>query len=112
MPPGSRRLILAPSGYFMSPIDQIPELIEQGKKFTYENFASKGSGGFPNALSTDWLVWTHEVTGILGEIDSGPVRSAIERGMNTKVLAYGLRQVSGRPSVNRFRPRSRASDLR
>jgi hypothetical protein len=36
-------------------ISGIPELIEQGKKLTWINFASMSDDDFPNAYSEDWL---------------------------------------------------------
>ena len=50
-------------------ISRTPELIEQGEKFAYDNFASKNPRGFPAAYSEGWLVWAHHLTGLITEMD-------------------------------------------
>jgi hypothetical protein len=67
----------------------IPELIEEGKKLTYENFASKSPRGFPSAFSEDWLVWTHRVTGLTNAMDRSPISESITRGLGTMLLGHG-----------------------
>jgi len=59
----------------------IPELIERGKKFTYENFSSKSDYGYPNAYSDERLVWTHSVIGIAAQIGQSPIGNSIARGL-------------------------------
>jgi hypothetical protein len=39
--------------------DRIPDLIEQGEKFTIENVGPKTQHGNVRALSHDWLIWTY-----------------------------------------------------
>jgi hypothetical protein len=70
-------------------ISGLPELIEQGEQFTYENFASKSTYGFPNALSADWLVWTHRVSEIVDEIEGSTIADSLERGLKESLLGNG-----------------------
>jgi hypothetical protein len=68
----------------------IPELIAEGNKFTFENFASKSPRSFPSAYSDDWLVWTHHVNSIAAKLDDSPIiRGSIARGLGTTVLGNG-----------------------
>jgi hypothetical protein len=67
----------------------IPELIEQGKKFTYQNFSTKSSHGFPSAYSHEWLVWTHLVTGTVGKLEKSPISDSITRGLGMMLLGNG-----------------------
>jgi hypothetical protein len=76
-------------GVMAEVIEGIPELIEQGKKFTFANFASKSPHGFPSAYSEDWLVWTHLVTDTVGKMQLSPISVSITRGLNTRVLGNG-----------------------
>ena len=64
----------------------IPELIERGKKFTYENFSSKSDYGYPNAYSDEWLVWTHSVIGIAAQIGQSPIGNSIARGLGIEMI--------------------------
>jgi hypothetical protein len=64
----------------------IPELIEQGKKFTFENFASKSAHGTPNAYSEDWLVWTHHVGELVELLQDSPIKKSIVDGLGRTVL--------------------------
>jgi hypothetical protein len=64
----------------------IPDLIEQGKKFTFENFATKSSHGYPNAFSDDWLVWIHHANQIVTKIGPSPIANSISRGLGTELL--------------------------
>jgi hypothetical protein len=70
-------------------ISRLPELIEQGNEFTYENFASRTPRGYPSALSEDWLVWTHLVTGLVEELDKSPIRDSITLGLRTVLIGNG-----------------------
>jgi hypothetical protein len=67
----------------------ISELIEHGKKFTFGNFAAHSPRGYPSAYSDDWLVWTHEVDGILGKLAKSTIRDSIQRGLDTQLLGFG-----------------------
>ncbi|UWU87919.1 hypothetical protein N2605_16205 [Bradyrhizobium yuanmingense] len=65
----------------------ISDLIEQGGQFTYENFSSKSRHGYPNALSDDWIVWTHHVQNVLEQIGASSMAGkSIERGLNRQLL--------------------------
>ena len=76
-------------------LDQIPELIEQGEKFTFENFSHKSERGFPNAFSDDWLVWVRHVANLLNEIDSPAIAGSIKLGIEAKL--FGNSQDSSMP---------------
>ena len=73
-------------------IDRLKQLIEEGQGFTYDNFAQKSKGGYPESMSPDWFSWT------------GRTRLAIENtyGMDSVVgetLSKGLllRLVGNKP---------------
>jgi hypothetical protein len=70
-------------------ISGIPELIEQGSKFTYANFSSKSPRGFPSAYSDDWLVWTYRVSRILVKMEQSPISGSIELGLGINLLGQG-----------------------
>jgi hypothetical protein len=71
-------------------LSQIPRLLEEGEKFTFKNFSSKGSRGYPNALSEDWLVWTHAVNCIVDNFDDGsPAVASIRSGLKIQLLGNG-----------------------
>jgi hypothetical protein len=67
----------------------IPELIEEGKKFTFANFALKSPHGFPASFTDDWLVWTHRVHAIVAKMEKSPIAGSIERGLGMGLLGYG-----------------------
>jgi hypothetical protein len=66
----------------------IPELIKQGGQFTFENFSSKSEYGTPNALSADWLVWTHQVGELVENLGHSPIRKSIEAGLAAEVIGH------------------------
>jgi hypothetical protein len=70
-------------------ISGIPELIEQGNKFTFENFAAKSARGYSSAYSDDWLVWAHHVRKIVAKMDESPISDAIARGLDITLLGEG-----------------------
>ena len=69
---------------------EIPELLAEGEKFTFQNFSTKSNFGYPNSFSAEWLVWTHRV-GLLSDriSDSSPIRHSIKSGLNVKLLGFG-----------------------
>jgi hypothetical protein len=64
----------------------IRELIETGKKFTFENFSTKNPRGFANAYSEDWLVWTHYVNDVVRKIGQSTIANSIARGLGIESL--------------------------
>ena len=70
-------------------LDRLPQLIEQGDKFTYENFSDKGEEGYPSALSPQWLVWTHHATVVAKEITSPVIAKSIQAGLSRPLIDYG-----------------------
>jgi hypothetical protein len=70
-------------------ISGVPELIEQGSKFTYANFSSKSPRGFPSAYSDDWLVWTYRVSRILVKMEQSPISGSIKLGLGINLLGQG-----------------------
>jgi hypothetical protein len=71
------------------PFAILPELIEQGKKFTFDNFAQKNARGFPRAYSPEWLVWTHQVNQVVAKIGQSTIASSIARGLGIELLGNG-----------------------
>jgi hypothetical protein len=67
-------------------LTDIHQLIETGKGFTFENFSTKSRTGYPNAFSEEWLVWTHRVNGVVGEIGPSTITNSITRGLNIELL--------------------------
>jgi hypothetical protein len=67
----------------------LPELIEQGDKFTYANFSSKSQHGYTNAFSEDWLVWTHHVSIVAKKVGDSVIGNSIERGLDMMLIGYG-----------------------
>jgi len=70
-------------------LDHLDELIRKGESFTYENFSTKSGFGYPNGFSSDWLVWTHHVEEIRGEISSLRIGNVIRDGLNVDLLGEG-----------------------
>lgn len=64
----------------------IGTLIEQGEKFTYGNFSTKGSRGFPNAYTDDWLIWTYHVNELMRQLTQSPIASSIAAGLSIELL--------------------------
>jgi hypothetical protein len=71
-------------------LDGIPELIEIGEQFTYENFSNKNSRGYPVAHSANWLVWIDRVAQLAGQLpDKSPITKSIVSGIGTRLLGEG-----------------------
>jgi hypothetical protein len=71
-------------------LGEIARLIEQGERFTFDNFALKSRRGYPNALSDDWLYWTHEVDAFVGHLEQGsPATQSIIDGLQVRLLGNG-----------------------
>jgi predicted nucleotide-binding protein len=64
----------------------IEELIAEGQKFTYDNFASKSDDGYPQAYSPGWIVWTHGVGEVRELLGNTPVGQSLHRGLNGMIL--------------------------
>jgi hypothetical protein len=64
----------------------IPELIERGRRFTFANVGPKSQYGTPNALSDEWLIWTHHVSDLVEELGKSPIRKSIEDGLNRTII--------------------------
>ena len=47
-------------------LSEVHELLEQGERFSFDNFALKSARGYPNALSDDWLTCAHRVSVLVG----------------------------------------------
>lgn len=72
--------------FLAEPITGLPELIEQGATFTYQNVGPKGQYGYPIGYSEDWLVWIHHVTTITAKLGTSPINSSIVRGLGIELL--------------------------
>lgn len=46
-------------------IEQVELLIEIGKKFTYDNFSTKSTHGYPDSFSPEWVAWQTRVKSII-----------------------------------------------
>lgn len=44
--------------------EKINHLLEEGKKFTYENFSTKGKHGYTEQFSPKWVAWTTRINSI------------------------------------------------
>jgi hypothetical protein len=67
-------------------ISDIHALIEQGKQFNFKNVGPKSEYGTPNALSDDWLVWTHHVAQVAGRLADSPIKSSLVSGLGRTVI--------------------------
>jgi len=78
------------SGDFLvaDPLARLPELIEQGKRFAWENFAWHDSDGNPSVYSDDWLVWTHHANEVAAAISPSNISETITGGLRTPVLNF------------------------
>lgn len=72
----------------IDPLARVPELITEGEKFTWRNFASKSDYGYPNAFSDDWLVWTHHVNEVVVKIGQSTIANSIARGLGIELLGH------------------------
>jgi hypothetical protein len=70
-------------------------VIERGNKLTYENFAAKGPRGFPSSYNEEWLVWTHQLHGLVEGIGKSPIRQSIMRGLEATLLRNGEEEFNG-----------------
>jgi hypothetical protein len=71
-------------------LSEIHELLEQGERFSFDNFALKSARGYPNALSDDWLYWTHRVSVLVGSLEeASPATQSIVNGLNVRLLGNG-----------------------
>lgn len=44
-------------------ITKLQKLLDEGSKFTFENFSTKSSAGYPQTLTGEWATWTVRVDG-------------------------------------------------
>jgi hypothetical protein len=73
-----------------SKLSEIRELLEQGERFSFDNFALKSVRGYPNALSDEWLYWTHRVSVLVGTLEeASPATQSIVDGLNVRLLGNG-----------------------
>ena len=87
--PPTRQSSLATHGRTIH-LGHIQALLEQGERFSFENFSPKSSRGYPNALSDDWLVWTHKIGNLVDDLDQGsPVVASIRNGLDVRLLGHG-----------------------
>lgn len=71
--------------------DKVDSLIKAGSKFTYDNFATKGEYGYPNADTPDWVAWQARVSGAIRGLfgtDSAPYRMLVN-GLQVPTLGNG-----------------------
>jgi predicted nucleotide-binding protein len=66
---------------------ELEALIDEGKKFTFENFASRGPDGFyPQAYSPEWIVWKHKVQAIEALHGKSPAGQSLRVGLDAMIL--------------------------
>ena len=44
---------------------------------------------YPNAYSEDWLVWVHQINGIMPKIGQSPISNSIAQGLQIDLLGNG-----------------------
>ncbi len=71
--------------------EKIELLKEQGERFTYENFSTKGEYGYPNAFVAEWTAWRVRVNGaikaLFGET-SAPFKM-VEKADTARLIGFG-----------------------
>ncbi|MCA1514564.1 hypothetical protein [Bradyrhizobium sp. NBAIM01] len=73
------------------PVDiaEISELIAEGRKFTWDNFAEKNRRhGGADVLSVAWLVWLDRVNAVTAQMEPSVIKSMIVEGASTKLVGY------------------------
>lgn len=72
-------------------ISRIETLIQEGKQFSYENFSTKSSRGYPQSLTAQWIAWQARVRNLLRSIagdDSAPVEM-LNAGLELRLIGNG-----------------------
>lgn len=71
--------------------DRFRRLLAEGQGFTYESFATKGTLGYPEALSPEWLSWTGRVQMAVNSVfgTESPIGGMLELGVTARVLGNG-----------------------
>jgi hypothetical protein len=73
-----------------SDIAALETLIEQGKEFTFDNFAATSpSGSWADILNPAWLVWTFHVSELAEGMVSSPIKSSVSEGLTAQLVGNG-----------------------
>ena len=73
-------------------LEKTNRLIEEGKSFTYENFASsRSSGGYPASISPEYAGWKAKVDAFLAARfgKSGAIYETFKKGDNIEIIGWG-----------------------
>lgn len=71
--------------------NKIERLIEDGEKFTYENFSTKGEYGYPNAFTPDWVAWRTRAKNLISQTfgDNSAPLDMLDAGLMVHVIGNG-----------------------
>jgi predicted nucleotide-binding protein len=70
--------------------NKLDQLIEKGKAFTFENFSTKGVRGYPEAYTSDWIIWREQSQQIISQLGrQNHAAKAIISGLNSPTLGNG-----------------------
>jgi predicted nucleotide-binding protein len=77
-------------------INRAKDFLKEGSVFTYENFATKSSGGYPRAYTTEYYAWKTKVESYILSIfgKSSPFYEAFKKGDDVAVFGNGPDQFS------------------
>ncbi|NQT56941.1 MAG: nucleotide-binding protein [Desulfobacteraceae bacterium] len=69
-------------------IEQLRLLIEQGEKFTYDNFSEKGEYGYPVSYTPEWIAWKTRCKSIILRLfgESSPQDKAMDVALRVRVI--------------------------
>ncbi len=70
---------------------RLMSLLEDGETFTYENFATKGEYGYPDAYTPDFIAWRTRMTGAIHALfgaESAPTVSVVTAS-GVELIGYG-----------------------
>jgi predicted nucleotide-binding protein len=71
--------------------EKLELLIEEGKRFSYKNFATKSERGDPHEYSPEWIAWTTRVKNIINSVvdKNSAARALLESAIGTRLLGFG-----------------------
>lgn len=69
----------------------IQRLIEDGEKFTYENFSTKSERGYPNAFTPEWVAWRTRAKNLISQTfgDNSAPLEMLNAGLMVHVIGNG-----------------------
>lgn len=74
--------------------DKLCNLVNEGERFTFENFAEKSRRGIPSRLTPNWRAWVETVSDILAEHFAGGSKPLLiaSNHQQIKLIGYGESQ--------------------